>query len=230
MKTYISRLVSLPGRTETSDLLNIADTAGPQLFSFLILPLCLFQSPSFFHSVSSFLSNPLCKYIFYSASSSFYCHISFPALYSCMLKFTAVPRFGRWGMIPRGRHVFVASLKLSPDFLFSRWKKKINSTSLCSKSSILQEEAMQTELEFWGEKWGFICIHLHLINTSNLLTWKALIRNTTKLLHVYFFTPFPSSLSSHYRLSLLSSVSPLSITVQYITCVCLCVFVHHYKG
>lgn len=121
-------------------------------------------------------------------------------------------------------------LKTFPWFSFFLVGKKINSTSLCSKSSILQEEAMQTELEFWGEKWGFICIHLHLINTSNLLTWKALIRNTTKLLHVYFFTPFPSSLSSHYRLSLLSSVSPLSITVQYITCVCLCVFVHHYKG
>lgn len=49
----------------------------------------------------------------------------FPFLSLYMLKYAAVPQLSRWGKSPKGRLVFVASLKLSPDFFFFFLEKSI---------------------------------------------------------------------------------------------------------
>ena len=125
---------------------------------FSISPLCLIQSLSmcFF---SSCLSNPLCKYIFLLCIFLFWLS-RFPSLSSCVPKCTSVPQFSRWGNIPWGRHVFVASLEISPPFFSAL--KKINSSSIflyLFRVSILQGGGTANSVRLLGGKGGFICIH-----------------------------------------------------------------------
>lgn len=119
---------------------------------------------------------------------SFYCHISFAFLSLYMLKYTAVPQLSRWGKSPKGRLVFVASLKLSPDFFFFL-KNQFSVLSFCiySELSILQKgEYKLRVLEEKDDSFTYICILL--THQTCWLERDALIRNTTKLLYVYFLT------------------------------------------
>lgn len=120
----------------------------------------------------------------------FYCRISFLFLSWCIRKFTAAPQLGRRGKIPQGRLVFVANLKVSPDFFFL----KISILCaiffcICSELFVLQKGVGEYKLRILEEKedsFTYICIPL--THQTCWLERDALIRNTTKLLYVYFLT------------------------------------------
>lgn len=151
------------------------------LFSILLcvsFNLCRSSTVSLFFLLF-FFSNPLCKYIFYSASSSFYCHIHFPFLSSCMLKFTRVPELSHWGKIPQGWHGILqclcGQLKTLRNFVFLEKSIVLLCALFLYLFGVLHPAGVgnANSVRVLEGKGAFICIYLHPINTSNLLTWKG---------------------------------------------------------